>query len=727
MTSNPILSIVAPCFNEEGSVEALSNRVNSSMTKAGITFELILVNDGSTDGTEAEIAKLAGTRPWLKIVNLEKNSGIPSAWLAGINKAQGKLVCFIDADLQNLPEDIPRLYEALISSQTDFVQAFRSEIDRKDTFRFVLSKALNGILNLTFGDSAKDNKSGFLIGPKFALLDALELNRGYFHFQSLIRVAARARGYTFTEVETLFGERFAGKSFLSGIKTYKTILQSLIDIARAIFLIGRGKGDPRHGMLSTPMIAKKKLSNPYSGWRRVLFETYFLTMPLHKWLISKNARTIYLQLKALEYSSKEELEIYQLDRLNRLLHHAATRVPYYRRKQLADSLPTTLSDVSELSQWPLLSKSDVRENLYFDLFSEQHMKRQMHKISTSGSTGQPFTTYADKYQLEVRFATTLRALEWTGWRFGDRQARLWHQTIGMSYSQIIKEKIDSLFMRRIFIPAFDISSQNINNFVARIRKHKPVLIDGYAESLNFLATYVAEGNKPGFSPQAMMSSAQALPDNVRARIEDAFKTRVFDKYGSREFSGIAYQCEKSDDHHVMAESYVVELVTEGRPSRIGEIGEILITDLNNYSVPLIRYRVGDLAEAVDNSVPCECGRNQPRIGKIQGRTQAIVICAGGKWMPGTFFAHFFKDYEPLVRLFQIHQTQVGSFTLKIVKNDSWNEQKFRAMMATFLTHVGHDTNVDVQFVDQIPLLRTGKRSAVVSEVDYDFQNMKDKL
>jgi phenylacetate-CoA ligase len=384
-----------------------------------------------------------------------------------------------------------------------------------------------------------------------------------------------------------------------------------------------------------------------------------------------------------------------------------------------------VSDLDDLQKIPLLSKPALRQNLYFDLFADSHNKRKMHKISTSGSTGEPSTTYADQFQLEVRFATTLRALEWTGWKFGDRQARLWHQTIGMNASQIFREKVDAWFMRRIFIPAFELSADNLRHFVARIRQHKPVLVDGYAESLNFLAAYVKDGNNPGFSPLAVMSSAQALPDNVRDSIEAGFETRVFDKYGSREFSGIAYQCASSRDHHVMAESYIVEILVEGRPAETGEVGEIVVTDLNNFSTPMIRYRIGDLATAVDNSVPCSCGRNMPRIGKIEGRTQAIVHCANGTWMPGAFFYHFFKDYEHLVRFFQIHQSEHGKFVLKVVRGGQWSEIGFDGLLDSLRRFVG-DTEITVDYVDSIPLVRTGKRSPVVSTLGLDFQKVKQE-
>ena len=103
------------------------------------------------------------------------------------------------------------------------------------------------------------------------------------------------------------------------------------------------------------------------------------------------------------------------------------------------------------------------------------------------------------------------------------------------------------------------------------------------------------------------SSSQVLPDQSRRMIEETFGCGVFDKYGSREFSGIAYECDFHSGHHVMDESYIVEILKNGEPARPGEIGEVVITDLNNFCLPYIRYRIGDLAVAMDNSVHVDAG------------------------------------------------------------------------------------------------------------------------
>lgn len=461
----------------------------------------------------------------------------------------------------------------------------------------------------------------------------------------------------------------------------------------------------------------------YKGLRNLRFEAYFATMPLHAWMIrGRQTRRAYLELKQSEYLPTAQLESLQLARLRQIVAHAYATSSYYRQSlDAAGVKPSDINSLNDLTRLPFLSKDDVRTNLESGLLSTAVSEKKRLRINTSGSTGQPFTIYADQAQLEVRFASTIRALEWTGWRFGDRQARLWHQTLGMSRSQVFREHVDAWFMKRLFIPAFEISPENIEQFVDEIRQHNPVLVDGYAESLNFLATYVQTGGSPGFSPTAIMSSAQALPENTRKIIEEGFHTNVFDKYGSREFSGIAYECTEHRHHHVVDECYILELLVDGRPAKPGEVGEIVITDLFNRATPMIRYRIGDLALAVEQA-PCKCGRSHSQIGEIEGRTQAIVHCGNGTWLPGTFFAHFFKDHENDIRFFQIEQSEKGSFNLKVVRNTNFSEQSMDAILLDLRQYVG-DTKVMLEFVDEIPLVRTGKRSPVISTVREDFQSL----
>ena len=453
-----------------------------------------------------------------------------------------------------------------------------------------------------------------------------------------------------------------------------------------------------------------------------MFDFHFLTFPLHKWTISRAARRYYEQLTASQWLSADQIRELQERKLRRLVRHAYRHVSHYQ--QLFDRHgihPDDIRTLKDLSRLPMLSKSDLRENLYFDLMSDTHDKKKVLKIFTSGSTGEPMTCYVDQHQLEIRWASTLRSVEWTGYRFGDRQARLWHQTIGMSRSQVWRERIDAFLCRRLFIPAFELSDAKLAATFRRIAAYKPALIDGYAESLNYLAHYLSTHDAQGLSPGAVLSSAQTLTSQTREEIERVFQCKVFDKYGSREFSGIAYECDQFTDHHIVAESYIVEILKEnGEPAAPGKMGEVLITDLNNLVVPLIRYRIGDLATAVDNRIPCPCERSLPRIGRIEGRVQSMILGSNGVRMPSAFFGHFFKEYEYIIRQYQVVQDREGEIVLKIVKGVCFNEQDFGHIKSELRRFLGQDMVIREEFVDLIPLVRTGKHQATVSKLDSDF-------
>jgi phenylacetate-coenzyme A ligase PaaK-like adenylate-forming protein len=716
------LSVIAPCYNEAQNLPELVERLRKVFAKRRVLGEIVLVDDGSADATPQVIRHLAEQHDDVVGVYHATNRGIAAAWSSGVDRARGEYVCFIDADLQNLPEDVGRLYREIRLSRADLVQGYRSSVGRLKDSRYLLSKGLNTLLNVLFGMRQRDNKSGFVIGLKETMEDILHHRYRYRYFQTFITVSAHARGYTLREIETLFESRLLGRSFMSRVPL-GVIFWALWDLAKGFveFRVLRKRESVLAEFLRTHAPRRKDL--PVKGWRRGLFRLFLATMPVHKWMITRRAGLYYDELKRSQWLTSPELRELQERKLRKLVHHAYHHVAYYRDAMDERGLrPEDIATLDDLSKLPLLDKDDVREGLYFDLLSDNHDKRRILKVTTSGSTAEPFVCYADQHQLEIRWAATQRSLEWTGYRFGDRQARLWHQTIGMAWHQVLRERIDAWLSRRIFIPAFEMSDADAARALKRLERHRPALVDGYAECLNYLADYVRR-HQPLLrtSPKGVVSSAQVLPEESRQAIESAFHTHVFDKYGSREFSGIAYECEAHQGHHVVAESYVVEVLKDGRPVRPGELGEVVVTDLNNFCMPFIRYRIGDLAEAVDPLEACPCGRGLPRLGRIEGRIQSMIVGADGHRVPGSLFLHLFKDYGYAVRQFQVLQEEPGAVRLKVVKAARFDEAVFQEALGTLRQYLGEGTRIDVEFVDAIPLVRTGKRQVSLSTVKIDLQ------
>jgi phenylacetate-CoA ligase len=726
MKSNDVLlSVLVPCFNEEGNLLELVTRIQGVFERLDITGEVILVDDASTDTTGDVLIKLANDFACVRACFHKDNKGMFAAWKTALGTAQGQYVCLIDADLQNLPEDIARLYEEIVFSHADIVQGVRSSIGRIKDGRYTLSRGLNFLLNLFFGMKAKDNKSGFILTRKAVLADILSYRKSYYYPQSFLSVSAHAKGYRVVELDTFFESRLTGKSFIAK-NPFWPVFFSLIDIVVGLFefRIFFKQETTTDAFLRTH--TPTKVDAPLPWHRRFRFWFYFFTLPLHAWMITGNTKKYYYELKKTQWLSQEDIKKFQEIKLQRIVAHAYHHVRYYRKLFNANGIkPEDIKTIADLQKIPLLDKATIRKNIYFDMLSDNYDPKKILKVTTSGSTGEPFVCFADKHQLEIRWAATLRSMEWTGYRFGDKQLRLWHQTLGMSLLQIVREYIDAFLSRRKFVPAYEMSEKHIDKFIKKLKRYKPVFIDGYAESFNLLSSYLVHKGVTGLPKlKGIISSAQVLPTKSREIIENAFGCKVFDKYGSREFSGIAYESDGHDGHLVVAENYIVEILKNGVPALPGETGEVVITDLNNLCMPFIRYRVGDLAVAMDNSIPSPCGRGLPRIGAIEGRVQAIIVGSNGSYVPGTFFAHMFKDYDHIIRQYKVIQEVKGSIILQIVKANRFTESGFNNILSTLRDFLGQETNIEIQFLEDIPMVRTGKQQGSISKVAFDFQTLE---
>jgi phenylacetate-CoA ligase len=615
------LSVIAPCFNEAENVPLLVSRLLAVFDRRNIAGEIVLVNDGSTDATGAIIDSLALGHHEVVAVHHARNRGLSAGWDSGLEASKGTYVCFIDADLQNPPEEVWRLYREITQSRADMVQGVRSAIGRLKDERYTASRVLNVMLNLAFGMSAADNKSGFVMALRDTMTDVLRRRFRYRYSHVFIAVAAHARGFTFREVETLFQSRHAGSSFIKRWPV-KLVTNVCVDTAKAIveFRVSPQRIDAFDRFFDVSKPAHEPVREEW--WRRLVLEAYFMSLAFQGPLITRRVRQMYHALMRTQWTPLAEMRQLQEVRLRRMVRHAYHHVPYYR--EAFDRLtirPDEIQTMADLQRLPLLSKQEISENLYFDLFADNHRKREMQKVTASGAGAEPFDLYVDRMQLEMQLAASLRALGWTGWRFGDRQARLWPDTAIGSWPQAVRTRVEAFLMRRASVPVGASGAGTVERAVRRIRTEKPVLIDGCARSLQFLAEYLTTSDAQSLGAQAAMSSMEILPDDLRRTLQRPLGPNVFDWYRRPEFNGIAHECEAHDGHHVAAESYIVEVLNGRQPARPGEDGEIVVTDLNSFSVPLIRYRTGDRATAIEQT-PCRCGRGLPRLARIQQHTRA---------------------------------------------------------------------------------------------------------
>lgn len=208
------ISVITPCYNEEGNILPLCRRINEALAPLGLGFEMICVDDGSKDHTADMIREAQKEYPFLTGVYKDTNQGIVAGWYAGYEKSRGRYVVTIDADLQYRPENIVDLYRRMQQGGADMVQGRRQSQVDQGLVRWVLSLGLSSLLNLTFGMRLKDNKSGFILYRREVLGDLLRYHSTFNLFQHFITIAAHSRGFTIVQEPVPFDRRKWGKSFI---------------------------------------------------------------------------------------------------------------------------------------------------------------------------------------------------------------------------------------------------------------------------------------------------------------------------------------------------------------------------------------------------------------------------------------------------------------------------------------------------------------------------------
>ena len=238
------LSIIVPCYNEEENIALLVERIERALTpfeSGGSRYEIILVNDGSTDRTGERIEEAARESRHVVARHHERNAGIVGGWRTGLAAAKGRFVLTTDADLQYRPEDIPALYQTAVEEGCDLVQGWRREHREGNRLRLVLSLGLSLLLNALFGMRLKDIKSGFILYRRETFEAILAYEGNYHHFQHFITIAAHAHGFTIRQIPIVFDKRNAGASFIQSPLRFS--LRALHDIPIALweFRLRRGR------------------------------------------------------------------------------------------------------------------------------------------------------------------------------------------------------------------------------------------------------------------------------------------------------------------------------------------------------------------------------------------------------------------------------------------------------------------------------------------------------
>jgi len=416
--------------------------------------------------------------------------------------------------------------------------------------------------------------------------------------------------------------------------------------------------------------------------------------------------------KLLDHEKKDTdwLKRYQRDQLRLLITYAVEYVPYYRN--IFRNKKLTIDDISslnDLQKFPFLDKETLRANIHQFLPDSINHKRLL-KIYTSGTTGKPLTVYTNPEARQKNYAFFSRFLRWAGVNEYSRKA-----TFGGNIIVSQKQKRPPFwrynkFQKNIIFSSYHMSEENLRYYVEALERFRPELIDSYPSSVYVLASYMKKNNIYGIKPKAVITSAETLHNEWRKVIEQVFGCKVFDQYGCTEMSVFVGQCEQGN-YHINTDYGMVEILRGGKVLGPNEIGEIVATGFINPSMPLIRYRMGDVGSISDK--PCSCGRPFPVLCSLEGRVDEFIITKDKRFIGR--MDPILKGIFP-IKVCQFVQEDIDYLNVIIEKAEGYTDSHTDSLRKEIQKRIGSDMHINIIF-DTNLIKKQEKFRAVVSKVD----------
>lgn len=432
----------------------------------------------------------------------------------------------------------------------------------------------------------------------------------------------------------------------------------------------------------------------------------------------------YKQFSEWSKTSFEEFKERQFRHLSHLLDYSYKNIPYYRQILSETSIyhkgSIKLQHIDQFSELPILTKDIIRsegENMYVS--SSVRKERGAYTNTSGGSTGEPIKVIQDReYGRSASglfaFIKSIR----TNNPYSD-SVYLWGATRDLygEKNNIRGVVIDVLNNMKKFNSA-KLTPENIRYFIDYINNKKPSLIVAYVNSIYEVALFAKANNIKVVPQKAIHTGAGQLFDFMREAIESVFQTKVYNHYGGREMGAIATECSAFDGLHILGDAKYVEVVDEdGNSKPEEEEGDILVTTLNNFSMPLIRYKVEDRG-IMSTYKKCKCGIVYPKLSRVTGRISNNFRLADGGIVSGEYLTLTFNHVKGVIN-FQIKQVDYNFLEISIVTNQHYHKKQTeqhitQKMMKLF----GTQLNIKFLYVTEIPTTASGKHLFTLSELSH---------
>jgi len=404
---------------------------------------------------------------------------------------------------------------------------------------------------------------------------------------------------------------------------------------------------------------------------------------------------------------KRDLQRLQIKKLKALLRHAYENVPYYHEAFRREKFrPADLKCLADLCKVPVLKRSALREKLE-RLIAKNIPKKELVCRLTNGTTAVPVKFYRSKEDISWGIGAELRGYSWAGYEVGDKVARIWRILPDLNKS--FKFKLENFLRRHKILNILNMSEKSMKSFARKMHNFHPDFIWGYSGSTNIFATFISQNDHFKIRPRAVITSCETLFPHYRKTIEETFNCKVYDYYGSSETSLLAAQCGQHDGLHIVEENFILEVVKNDELVSPSEEGRVLVTNLNSFAMPFIRYDIGDLGKIFSDT--CSCGRNLSLFKPI-GRNYERFVNSDGSFTALCDFQTVFEDLP--IEDFQVVQESYDEITIRIVRKPGYTKEHTNFILKRIRYFGG--AKIRVEPVDSILPEESGKIRHVVKKI-----------
>jgi phenylacetate-CoA ligase len=405
-------------------------------------------------------------------------------------------------------------------------------------------------------------------------------------------------------------------------------------------------------------------------------------------------------------NSQAEICNTQMGKLVKALGNAYANIPYYR--ELFDNCSIVVDELNlpkDFSKIPVLAKEVFRQDSC--LFINKNYNEPVSNEVTSGTLGKPLIIPIDRYKSAFIRAVMYRNYGWYNIDVGDKQARFWG--IPSTPKLHLRESLKDLCANRIRLSAFNISDDAFKQFVNKLRKFKPKYFYGYPSLLYKFSQWLSDNQitMNDLNLSTIICTGEVLYDFQRKGIESTFQCKVANEYGTTETGIIAFECQDGNLHINSDHVYLESIKSE----EFADTGSLVVTELNNFYNPLIRYKLGDLGSISEDS--CKCGIGFPILKNLSGREGNFIVTPMNKYIFSAILSYTFKGG---IKQFQGIQNEKGELIIKIVRDKKLTDEMLMNYKKTLSNALGEQMRIIFDYVPHIETERSGKLRYFISNL-----------